>query len=112
MLPSGQGDGETLTVRLVDTGSERHQHRGDRGKPTISGMATVGGTLTAGTSGIADADGKTKAENGDTGFAYTYQWVRVDEWLRDRYFDRDLEDLHARGGRREQEGQGEGVVQG
>ena len=38
----------------------------------------MGRTLTAATSGITDADGKTNAENGDTGYAYTYQWVRVD----------------------------------
>ena len=31
----------------------------------------------AATSGIADVDGKMKAEAGDAGFAYTYQWVRV-----------------------------------
>ena len=48
------------------------------GKPTIEGTTAVGQTLTASTSDIADADGKTKAENGDTGFVYTYQWVRVD----------------------------------
>ena len=34
--------------------------------------------LTATTSGITDPDGNTKAENGDSGYAYTYQWVRVD----------------------------------
>ena len=48
------------------------------GLPTITGTAQVGQTLTAATTGIADTDGKTKAENGDTGYAYTYQWVRVD----------------------------------
>ena len=48
------------------------------GKPGISGTAAVGQTLTATTSGISDADGKTKAENGDSGYAYTYQWVQVD----------------------------------
>ena len=48
------------------------------GKPSITGTAQVGQTLTAATTGIADTDGKTKAENGDTGYAYTYQWVRVD----------------------------------
>ena len=48
------------------------------GKPRISGTAEVGQTLTAGTSGISDPDGNTKAENGDAGFAYTYQWYRVD----------------------------------
>ena len=48
------------------------------GMPDISGTARVGRTLTAGTSGINDGNGKSKAENGDVGFAYTYQWVRVD----------------------------------
>ena len=48
------------------------------GKPGISGTAAVGQTLTATTSGISDADGKTKAEDGDTGYAYTYQWILVD----------------------------------
>ena len=46
------------------------------GMPDISGTARVGRTLTAGTSGISDGNGKSKAENGDVGFAYTYQWVR------------------------------------
>ena len=40
------------------------------GKPTISGTAQVGETLTASTAGIADVDGL-------TGPTYTYQWVRV-----------------------------------
>ena len=48
------------------------------GAPAISGVAQVGEVLTASTADISDADGKTKAENGDTGYAYTYQWVRVD----------------------------------
>ena len=48
------------------------------GKPGISGTAAVGQTLTATTSGITDADGKTKAENDDSGYAYTYQWILVD----------------------------------
>ena len=42
------------------------------GMPDISGTARVGSTLTAGTSGISDGNGKSKAENGDVGFAYTY----------------------------------------
>ena len=46
------------------------------GMPDISGTARVGRTLTAGTSGISDGNGNSKAENGDVGFAYTYQWVR------------------------------------
>ena len=48
------------------------------GAPTITGTAAVGETLTAATAGISDADGTTKAEAGDTGYAYTYQWIRVD----------------------------------
>ncbi len=41
------------------------------GAPRISGIATVGQTLTASTTGIADADGL-------TGVSYSYQWLRVD----------------------------------
>ena len=48
------------------------------GAPTITGTAAVGETLTAATADISDADGTTKAEAGDTGYAYTYQWIRVD----------------------------------
>ena len=43
------------------------------GTPEITGTATVGQTLTAGVSGITDADGvPTNASD------FTYQWVRVD----------------------------------
>ena len=41
------------------------------GAPTITGTAEIGQTLTADTSGIADANGLTTP-------GYTYQWVRVD----------------------------------
>ena len=41
------------------------------GAPTITGTAQVGQTLTASTTGIADADGLTST-------GYTYQWIRVD----------------------------------
>ena len=41
------------------------------GAPSISGTAQVGETLTAGTSGIADADGLTNV-------SYSYQWMRND----------------------------------
>ena len=47
-------------------------HQGPRVRmPDISGTARVSQTLTAGTSGISDRNGKSKAENGDVGFAYT-----------------------------------------
>ena len=41
------------------------------GAPTITGTAQVGQTLTAGTTGIMDADGLNNV-------SYTYQWIRVD----------------------------------
>ena len=41
------------------------------GMPTISGTAQVGETLTADTSGIADADGLTNA-------TFSYQWIHSD----------------------------------
>ena len=48
------------------------------GAPVITGMARVGRVLTADLGAIADEDGTTKAANGDTGYAYTYQWIRVE----------------------------------
>ena len=48
------------------------------GQPAITGTAQVGEVLSAGKGTIADTDGTTKADKGDVGFAYTYQWVRVD----------------------------------
>ena len=47
------------------------------GQPAITGTAQVGRTLTAGKGTIADENGTTQADNGATGYAYTYQWVRV-----------------------------------
>ena len=48
------------------------------GAPAITGTAEEGETLTAATAGISDPDGNTKAEAGETGYAYTHQWIRVD----------------------------------
>ena len=48
------------------------------GAPTIAGRPEVGHKLTASTADISDADGKTNAERGDTGYAYAFQWMRVD----------------------------------
>ena len=48
------------------------------GTPSIDGTPQVGMVLTAAKGNLADADGTTKADNGDTGYAYSYQWVRVD----------------------------------
>ena len=49
------------------------------GAPVISGTAKLEQTLTASISGILDPDGTTKADAGDAGYAYTYQWERMDE---------------------------------
>ncbi len=65
---------KTYTVTVT----RRPANSAASGKPTISGTAKVGQTLTAATSGIADTNGVTKATAGDTGFAWTYQWIRVD----------------------------------
>ena len=48
------------------------------GAPVITGRTELGQTLTAEITGISDAGGTTKADAGDTGYAYTYQWERVD----------------------------------
>ena len=51
--------------------AEPAQNTSATGLPTIGGTAQVGETLTADTSGIADADGLTKV-------SYSYQWVAND----------------------------------
>ena len=74
MQPAGfewyEGQKVTVSLRLANVAAT--------GKPEITGTAQVGEALTATTSGIVDADGKTNADNGDAGYAYTYQWVLVD----------------------------------
>ena len=50
------------------------QNQAPTGLPVISGTVQVGYALTAGTSGIGDADGLTSAE-------FTYQWLRNDALL-------------------------------
>ena len=48
------------------------------GRPTISGNARAGATLSADVSAITDAaDGLTKAANGDAGHAFGYRWIRI-----------------------------------
>ena len=56
---------DTVEVRLFERSGTAAT-----GQPTISGTARVGQTLTADTSGIADADGLTSV-------SYSYQWIRV-----------------------------------
>ena len=61
-----------------DTGDPVTSNAPAAGRPSVSGTPQVGETLTAHTAGITDADGKTRADNGDSGFAWTYQWYTVD----------------------------------
>ena len=63
------GNGETLTSTATDAVAAATQPNNPAtGAPTIRGTAQVGETLTAGTSGIADADG---LEN----VTFSYQWL-------------------------------------
>ena len=64
------GNGEKLTSVPTDTVAPK-PNRPATGEPTVSGTAQVGETLTADTSGIADADG---LEN----VAFAYQWLADD----------------------------------
>ena len=66
------GNDEALTSEATDAVVAAAQPNSPAtGAPTITGMAQVGQTLTANTSGIADADG---LEN----VAFTYQWLADD----------------------------------
>ncbi len=60
-----------LAADLTERAVTNVTNRPSTGAPTIAGTAQVGETLTADTSGIADADGMTNA-------AFSYQWVAND----------------------------------
>ena len=60
--------GSEESVTSAATEAVRAANSPATGEPTISGTAQVGGTLTANTSGIADADGLTSA-------TFAYQWI-------------------------------------
>ena len=64
------GNEETLTSTATGSIAAR-PNTSATGRPTISGTARVGDTLTADTTGIADADGLTNV-------SYSYQWVAND----------------------------------
>ncbi len=66
------GNGETLTSAATDAvAAEPQTNSPATGAPDISGTVQVGETLTADTSGIADADGLSSVE-------YDYQWLADD----------------------------------
>ena len=48
------------------------------GVPEIRGVAEVGQTLSAKIGQLHDANGQSRANAGDAGYAYTYQWQYVD----------------------------------
>ena len=64
------GNGNTAATRASSTYTASSANNAAMGAPTITGTAQVGETLTAGTTGITDADGLTSP-------GYTYQWIRV-----------------------------------
>ena len=65
-------DGDAVEIRLLRAfEDETAVNSTATGAPIVSGMAQVGETLTADTSGIADADGLDNA-------AFTYQWLAGD----------------------------------
>ena len=64
------GNEETLTSAATEAVAARPNSLAT-GAPTISGTAQVGETLTANTSGVADADGLSSVE-------YEYQWLADD----------------------------------
>ena len=67
------GNEETLTSGATDAvAAAPTPNSPATGAPAITGTAQVGETLTANTSGIADADGLDNA-------AFTYQWLADDE---------------------------------
>ena len=67
-----EGNEESLTSAATDAvAAAPTPNSPATGAPTISGTAQVGETLTADTSGIADADGRTNA-------TFSYQWLAYD----------------------------------
>ena len=64
------GNGNTAATRASSTYTASSANNAAMGAPTITGTAQVGETLTAGTTGITDADGLTSP-------GYTYKWIRV-----------------------------------
>ena len=64
------GNETTLTSAATEA-VEAKRNTAATGRPTISGTVRVGETLTADTTGIADADGLTNV-------SYRYQWVVTD----------------------------------
>ena len=64
-------DEERISAATVAVAAAPATNTAATGDPTITGTAQVGETLTAGTSGIADAEGLDNV-------AYTYQWLADD----------------------------------
>ena len=64
--------GNEESVTSAETAAVAARNYAASGAPTITGLAQVGGTLTANTSGISDSNGLTNA-------TYTYQWLADDD---------------------------------
>ena len=90
------GNEETLTSAATDAvAAAPAANSPATGAPTISGTAQVGETLTANTSGVADADGLGSVQ-------YEYQWLADDS----DHIGSDQRHLHPGSSRRRQGNQG------
>ena len=69
---------DPLKMTILGRHAAEGFNHGAEGGPTISGLEKRGAKVTASPSGISDIDGLTRADNGEAGYAYGYQWIRVD----------------------------------
>ena len=83
---NGWAHGDVALVKLLTA-----ENTAATGRPGIDGSANVGRTLTATKGSIADANGTSRADGGEEGFAYSYQWME-----RVRGIDRDIPGATAR----------------
>jgi hypothetical protein len=65
--------GAAVSVTVAD-----NDNAAATGQPAVTGIAQVGQTLTASRGTLADTNGMSNARGGSAGYAYTYEWVRVD----------------------------------
>ena len=68
--------GDTMTIETYAVVVTREPNAATGEPRVIDAEPYVDKTLTANTGTIADDDGLTKADNGDPGYAYRYQWIR------------------------------------
>ena len=73
---NSDGDGDWSSAGSGTT--TRPANSAATGQPSITGTAAEGYTIDSNTSGVADTNGKTRVDGSVTGYAWSYQWIRVD----------------------------------